>query len=168
MNRHNIFEFKDRDAITDNLTEMLRTGAQQLIRQAVQVEPEELLLSNAHRLTDDGHAAVVQNGYQPERDILTGIAPPVKVKVPKVRSKDGEPVSFHSALVPTYVRKSRSLKAALPWLYLKGISTGKMREALKVLVGSDANGLSANTIARLKQSLHDIWQAETRKRQKNI
>ena len=155
MNKHNIFEFKDRDTITDNLTEMLRTGAQHLIHQAVQAELETLLSSNAHRLTDDGHAAVVRNGYQPEREILTGIGP-VKVRVPKVRSKDGEPVSFHSALVPPYVRKSRSLEAALPWLYLKGISTGEMSEALKVLVGPDADGLSANTVARLKQ----VWAKE--------
>jgi transposase-like protein len=157
MNKHNIFEFKDRDAITDNLTKMIRTGAQQLIHQAVQVELNELLAVNAHRLTSDGKAAVIRNGYQPEREILTGIGP-VKVKVPKVRSKDGEPVSFHSALVPPYVRKSRSLEAALPWLYLKGISTGEMSEALKVLVGPDAKGLSANTVARLKQ----VWAKEYR------
>ncbi len=155
MNKHNIFELKDRDAVTDNLTEMLRTGAQQLIQQAVQVELEGLLASNAHRLTADGKAAVIRNGYQPEREILTGIGP-VKVKVPKVRSKDSEPISFHSALVPPYVRKSRSLEAALPWLYLKGISTGEMGEALKVLVGPDARGLSANTVARLKQ----VWAKE--------
>ena len=155
MDKHNIFEFKDRDTITDNLTDMLRTGAQQLIQQAVQVELEELLAANACRLTSDGTAAVVRNGYQPEREILTGIGP-VKVKVPKVRSKDGEPVSFHSTLVPPYVRKSRSVEAALPWLYLKGISTGEMGEALKVLVGPDANGLSASTVARLKQ----VWAKE--------
>lgn len=95
MNQHNIFEFKDRDAITDNLTEMLKAGAQQLIQQAVQVELEGLLAVNAHRLTPDGKSAVVRNGYQPEREILTGIGS-VKVKVPKVRSKDGETISFHS------------------------------------------------------------------------
>ena len=79
------------------------------------------------------------------------------VKLPKVRSKDGEPICFHSALVPPYVRKSRSLEAAaLPWLYLKGISTGEMSEALKLLVGPDAEGLSASTIARLKQ----VWAQE--------
>ena len=73
MNKHNIFEFKDRDTITDNLTEMLKTGTQQLIHQAVQVELEDLLAANVHRLTSDGKAAVVRNGYQPEREILTGI-----------------------------------------------------------------------------------------------
>jgi putative transposase len=155
MSKHNIFEFKDTETISDALTNMLRTGSQQLIYQAVQIELEELLTANADRLTDDGKAAVVRNGYHPQREILTGIGP-VTVKIPKVRSKDGEPVSFQSALVPPYVRKSRSLEAALPWLYLKGISTGEMSEALKVLVGADARGLSASTIARLKQ----VWSEE--------
>ena len=155
MSKHNIFELKDRDTISDALTEMLRTGANHLIHQAVQIELEDLLAANTHRLTSDGKAAVVRNGYQPEREILTGIGP-VTVKLPKVRSKDGESICFHSALVPPYVRKSRSLEAALPWLYLKGISTGEMGEALKLLVGADANGLSASTIARLKQ----VWAGE--------
>jgi len=149
MNKHNIFEFKDRDTITDALTNMLQTGAQQLIHQAVQVELEELLELYSGSLTKDGKAAVVRNGYLPERQILTGIGP-VTVRIPKVRSKTGEPISFQSALVPPYVRKARSLEAALPWLYLKGISTGEMGDALKVLVGADAQGLSASTISRLK------------------
>ncbi len=68
-----------------------------------------------------------------------------------MRSRDGNPVTFRSALVPPYVRKTRSLEAALPWLYLKGVSTGEMEEALEVLVGPDAKGLSASTVARLKR-----------------
>ncbi len=163
MSKHNIFELKDRDTISDSLTEMLRTGANQLIHQAVQIELEELLAANTRRLTSDGNAAVVRNGFQPEREILTGIGP-VTVKLPKVRSKDGEPICFHSALVPPYVRKSRSLEAALPWLYLKGISTGEMGEALKLLVGADANGLSASTIARLKQVWAEEYQQWNRRR----
>ena len=99
MSKHNIFEFKDLETITDILTEMLRTGSQQLIHQAVQIELEELLAANAHRLTPAGNAAVVRNGYQPQREILTGIGP-VTVKLPKIRSKDGEAVCFHSAEVP--------------------------------------------------------------------
>ena len=98
MNKHNIFDFKDRDTITDALTEMLQTGAQQLIHQAVQVELEELLELYSGSLTRDGKAAVVRNGYLPERQILTGIGP-VTVRIPKVRSKTGEPITFQSALV---------------------------------------------------------------------
>jgi transposase-like protein len=75
----------------------------------------------------------------------------VTVKIPKVRSKTGEPVTFRSALVPPYVRKTKSLEAALPWLYLKAVSSGEMNEALKVLIGADAKGLLATTVSRLKQ-----------------
>jgi transposase-like protein len=100
---------------------------------------------------------VVRNGHLPERELQTGLGP-VTVKVPKVRSKSGEPVSFQSALVPPYVRKTKSLEAAIPWLYLKGISSGEMGEALKVLVGPDAKGLSASTVSRLKQQ----WAEEYR------
>ena len=75
---------------------------------------------------------------------------------PKIRSKAGEPVTFRSTLVPPYVRKTKSLEAALPWLYLKGVSSGEMGEALKVLIGPDAKGLSATTVSRLKH----IWGQE--------
>ena len=91
---------------------------------------------------------MLRNGYLPKLEILTGIVP-VSVHIHKVRSKDGEVLTFCSALVPPYVRKTRSLEAALPWLYLKGASTGEMGEALKVLVGHDAQGLSASTVSRL-------------------
>ncbi len=150
MYKNNVVDLNNRDPITDALTTMLQNGAQQLIHQAVQVELAEMLEQYASRLTADGKAAVVRNGYLPERKILTGIGP-VTVRIPKIRSKTGAPVTFHSALVPPYVRKSQSIEAVLPWLYLKGISTGEMASALKVLVGPDAQGLSANTISRLKQ-----------------
>ena len=81
------------------------------------------------------------------------------VRIPKVRAKTGEPVTFRSALVPPYVRKTRSLEAALPWLYLKGVSSGEMGEALRVLVGPEAQGLSPSTVSRLKQ----IWAEEYRR-----
>ena len=150
MSNNNVIEINNRDTITDALTDMLRTGAQQLIQQAVQVELAGFMEQYTDRLTDEGKAAVVRNGYQPEREILTGIGS-VPVRIPKVRAKDGKPVIFHSALVPPYVRKAKSLEASLPWLYLKGVSTGEMGEALKTLVGADVKGLSAGTVSRLKQ-----------------
>ena len=101
--------------------------------------------------------AVVRNGYLPARELQTGLGP-VTVRIPKVRAKTGEPVTFHSALVPRYVRKTRTLEAALPWLYLKGISSGEMGAALEVLVGAQAKGLSASTVSRLKQ----VWAQEYR------
>ncbi len=157
MSKNNVVDLKGLDTITDALTQMLQSGAQQLIHQAVQVELEELLAHHAERLTTEGKTAVIRNGYHPERKILTGIGP-VTVRIPKVRSKAGEPVTFHSALVPPYVRKTQSIEAALPWLYLKGISTGEMGAALKVLVGTEAEGLSASTVSRLKQEWGQQYQ----------
>ena len=81
------------------------------------------------------------------------------VKVPKVRSKTGEPVTFRSALVPPYVRKTKSLEAALPWLYLKGVSRGEMSESLKVFIGADAKNLLATTVSRLKQMWGQEYQS---------
>lgn len=92
----------------------------------------------------------MRNGYQPQRELQTGVGP-VTVRIPKVRSKSGDSVTSRSALVPPYVRKTRSLEAALPWLYLKGISTGEMSEALKVLLGPQAMGFSTASVSRLKQ-----------------
>ena len=155
MSKNNVVKLVGRDTITDPLTELLRTGAEQLIYQAVEAELLELLAEHSERRTEDGKAGVVRNGHLPERELQTGLGP-VTIQIPKVRAKIGEPVTFHSALVPPYVRKTRSLEAALPWLYLKGISSGEMGEALKVLVGPDAEGLSASTVSRLKQ----VWAQE--------
>lgn len=135
---------------TDSLTEFLKQGAQKLLRQALEAEVELELERLSTRRTDQGLAGVVRSGYQPERQIQTGIGP-VTVKVPKIRARDGKPISFRSALVPPFVRKTRSLETAIPWLYLKGVSSGEMQDALKVLVGPDAEGLSASTVSRLKQ-----------------
>tara|TARA_B100000315_G_scaffold254751_1_gene296478 strand:- start:40 stop:1287 length:1248 start_codon:yes stop_codon:yes gene_type:complete len=158
MSKDTVVELKSLATTKDPLTELLRFGAQQLIQEAVEVELQELLAEHRERRTADGNTGVVRNGHLPERELQTGIGP-VTVKVPKVRAKSGEPVTFRSALVPPYVRKTQSLEAALPWLYLKGISTGEMREALKVLVGPQAKGLSASTVSRLKQ----VWAQEYRK-----
>ena len=157
MTKANFLEFAGRDAISDPLTDLLRSGAQQLIQHVVEAELQELLNQHSERRTEDGNAVVVRNGHLPERELQTGLGP-VTVKIPKVRSKSGEPVTFRSALVPPYVRKTKSLEAALPWLYLKGISSGEMDEALKVLIGPEAKGLSASTVSRLKQ----IWGQEYR------
>ena len=157
MRKNNVLEFQGREIRLDPLTELLRKGAQDLIGQAVELELAELLARYSDCRTGEGKAAVVRNGYHPRRELQTGIGP-VTVRIPKVRSKSGEAVTFRSALVPPYVRKTASLEAALPWLYLKGISTGEMGEALKVLLGPQAEGFSAGTISRLKQ----VWGQEYR------
>ncbi len=123
MSKNNIVELAGRAELTDPLTALLLQGARDLIQQAVEAELAEYMQRFQGRRTEDGRAAVVRNGYQPERDIQTGIGS-VTVKVPKIRSRDGKPVTFRSALVPPYVRKTRSLESAIPWLYLKGVVTG--------------------------------------------
>ncbi len=158
MSKHNVVELSGRETSRDELTELIRDGARKLIGEALETEVSELLSGFSGRRDASGRAAVVRNGYQPERAIQTGVGP-VTVKVPKVRSRDGNPVSFRSALVPPYVRKSARLEAALPWLYLKGISTGEMAPALEVLVGSEAKGLSASTVSRLKQHWREDYEA---------
>ncbi|WP_319567962.1 IS256 family transposase [Cohaesibacter marisflavi] len=155
MDENTIVELRGRDTVADPLTELLRKGARQLLQTAVEAELEAFLQEFKEQKTPDGLAGVVRNGHHPERAVQTGIGP-VTVKIPKVRSKVGKPVTFRSALVPPYVRKSKSIEAALPWLYLKGISTGEMEDALKALLGPDATGFSAKTISRLKKQ----WAAE--------
>jgi len=125
MKTTNIVEFARRDGMTDALTELLKTGAQALIASTVEAELASYKAQFSGLRTETGHVAVVRNGYHPARPFQTGIRP-VNVRIPKVRSKDGTPVTFRSALVPPYVRRTKTLEAALPWLYLKGISSGEM------------------------------------------
>lgn len=133
----------------DSLTELLRRGARDLIEQAVEVELQAVLAEYANVTDLTGRQAVVRNGYLPEREILTGLGP-VVVRVPKVRDRSKSGVKFNSAIVPPYVRKAQRVEAALPWLYLRGISTGNMQAALSVLLGAEAKGLSPAVVSRLK------------------
>ena len=125
MEKNTPIEFEKPGTISDPLTALLRMGARKLIEAAIQAELAEFLHQFESRKTSEGKRGVIRNGYQPEREILTGIGA-VSVRIPKVRSRTGEPVTFRSALVPPYVRKTKSLEAALPWLCLKGISTGEI------------------------------------------
>ena len=136
MQKRNKTEEEDRGG-NDSLTDLLRIGAQKLIVQALKAEVAELLAAYGEQRDEQGHPRVVRSGHHPSRDIQTGIGP-VTVQVPKVRSRHGTPVTFHSALVLPYVRKAASFEAAIPWLYLKGISTGEMQPALEALVGPAA------------------------------
>ena len=141
---------------SDPLTEILRCGARNLIQQAVEAELTALLLAHAGETTEDGHARLVRHGHLPEREVMTGIGP-VAVKVPRVRdrSAEAEKIRFTSAILPPYLRKAKSIEELLPWLYLKGISTGDFQEALAALLGPNAAGLSSTTISRLKA---DWWE----------
>jgi len=140
------------------LEELIRRGARQIIQQAIEAEVQVLTSTYAHVTTTAGCQVVVRNGYQPERNILTAVGP-VEVRVPKVRDRSKSGIKFNSQLVPPYVRKTPRISAALPWLYLKGISTGDMSEALYALLGEEAKGLSAAVVSRLKLQWADDWKA---------
>ena len=155
MTDTNVFQLSQPGTFTDPLTEVLRNGARALLAQAVEAEVSSLLSCHADKLTDDGRRRLVRHGHLPEREIMTGIGP-VAVRCPRVRDRGGEGcdrIRFSSAILPPYARRSKSLEVLIPILYLKGISTGDFEEALAALLGKDAVGLSASTVARLK----DAW-----------
>ena len=133
----------------DGLSEVLKSGAQQLLGKAIEAEIAELLSQYSNQKVE-GKQAVVRNGYLPERTVQTGLGD-IAVKVPKVRDRSGQGIKFNSKLVPPYLKRTRAMDEFIPWLYLKGISTGDMQPALETLLGEGAAGLSANTVSRLKQ-----------------
>jgi len=141
----------------DVLTDILRAGAQQLLTQAIKAEVADWIDSHQQLTDAAGHRQVVRNGHLPQRTILTGVGP-VEVEQPRVLDRrDGDAAEpFSSKILPPYLRKTKSLEELIPWLYLKGISTGDFAEALAALVGPEAKGLSASTITRLKE----VWQGE--------
>lgn len=156
MSKSTIAKLPDPQGISnDPLTEILREGARGLIQQAVEAELSNLLQHHSADKTPDGHARLVRHGHLPEREILTGVGT-VPVKVPRVRDRgeSAEKIRFTSPLLPPYLRKAKSVEELLPWLYLKGISTGDFQEALAALLGPNAAGLSSSTISRLKA---DWW-----------
>jgi transposase-like protein len=150
------------EKIADPLTELLRHGARDLIKQAVEAELSVMLSAYEHLKLSDGRQTIVRNGYLPERTIQTGIGD-VTVKVPKVRDRSGSGICFNSHLLPLYLRRTKSIEELIPWLYLKGLSTGDYSEALGSLLGEHAKWLSANTVSRLKTqwlSEHQSWQRQ--------
>ena len=157
MTQDNIVKLSQPGTFSDPLTEVLRAGARALLAHAVEAEVAGFLGGHADKLTDDGHRRLVRHGHLPEREIMTGIGA-VAVRCPRVRDRavnGGERIRFSSAILPPYARRSKSLEVLIPMLYLKGISTGDFEEALAALLGKDAGGLSASTIARLKEAWID-------------
>jgi transposase-like protein len=159
-----VVRFRQPDAIDDPLTSILRSGARQLLTRAVELEAEEFLAAMKDLKLPDGRGRVVRHGHGPERTIQTGIGP-VEVSAVKIRDRggalDGERIRFSSAILPKWARRSKSLDALLPVLYLRGISTGDFQEALAALLGKDAPNLSPAVITRLTaewQSEYDAWQ----------
>jgi putative transposase len=141
-----------------SLEELARHGAREMIRQALEAEINGFTASYQHVVTKEGKQAIVRNGYLPERDIQTA-AGPMRVRVPKVRDRSGSGIKFNSRLAPPYVRRTPVISAVLPWIYLKGVSTGDMSEALTALLGEDARGLSPSVVSRLKTVWADEYAA---------
>jgi putative transposase len=144
----------------DILTEVIRQGAKQLLSQAIEAEVAEWIERQKEHQDARGRQQVVRNGFLPPRTILTGIGP-VDVKQPRVhdRRPNEEAEKFSSQILPPYLRKTKSIEELIPWLYLKGISTGDFNEALAALLGPQAKGLSATTVTRLKAVWQDEYQA---------
>jgi len=155
MNNDGMIELAERakDEGRSLLDGVIRQGAQKILQAALELEIEEHLA--AMGVGADGRRLAVRNGRLPSREILTG-AGALAVEVPRVRHRgEGE---WSSAILPKYLRKAPSVEGLVPLLYLHGISTGQMAEALEALVGASARGLSATTVTRLTQ----CWEAEHR------
>lgn len=161
----------------DVLTEILREGAQRLLSQAIEAEVDGWIEGHAGLRDDRCHQQVVKNGHHPTRTLVTGVGP-VEVTQPRVwdrrivgRNEADEPIDangrpvdrFHSSILPPYLRKTKAIEELIPWLYLKGISTGDFSEALQALVGPQAAGLSATTITRLMTSWQEEYQSWNRR-----
>jgi putative transposase len=134
--------------IDDPLLSVLREGARRMLMQAIEAEVEAFLAAHAELTDEQGRRRLVRNGHAPERQIQTGIGP-VEVRRPRVRDRAAEgdePIRFSSAILPAYLRRTKNIEELLPWLYLKGVSTGQFTEALAALLGPEAPGLSAATV----------------------
>jgi putative transposase len=165
MTENNIVALRQKDEIDDPLTELLRSGAKRLIEQAVEAEFAAFLGSHADLKLPDGRQRVVRHGHDPVRPIQTGIGS-VEVEKPKARDRGAtsaeERIRYSSSILPKWTRRTKSLDALLPALYLRGISTGDFQEVLTALLGKDAPNLSPAVIARLKGEWEDEyrrWQA---------
>jgi len=136
------------------LTEICQQGARRLLQQALEMEVKNHLAGYEDIRDKAGRRQIVRNGYLPNREIQTGIGA-LKVEQPRVRDKrkaaEAEKIKFTSRILPPYLRKTKQMEKLIPWLYLKGVSSGDFCEALQALSGPEAKGLSANTIVRLKQ-----------------
>jgi len=159
----NVLPFRQPSAVDDPLTDILRAGARELLARAIEIEVDAFLAGTSDLTLSDGRARLVRHGYGPARQIQTGIGP-VEVARPKVRDRGASGanrIRFSSAILPLWARRTKSLDALLPVLYLRGISTGDFQDALSTLLGKDAPNLSPSVIAGLKadwQAEYDRWQ----------
>lgn len=141
----------------DVLSDICRRGAREMLAGAIEAEVAEWIASRSEVQDAEGHRQVVRNGYLPPRKIVTGLGE-IPVRQPRVhdRRPAGQREKFTSQILPPYLRKAKNVEEVVPLLYLKGISTGDMSEALQSLLGPSCPGLSASTVTRLK----GIWEQE--------
>jgi putative transposase len=143
----------------DPLLSVLRDGARKMLAQAIDLEVEDYIRCHAEQVDENGKRLVVRNGFMPKRTIQTGLGD-IPIKAPRVNDRrsdeSGQRIRFHSKLLPPYLRRTKAIEELIPWLYLKGVSTGDFSDALAALVGKDAPGLSASTVTRLKS----VWNEE--------
>ena len=163
-NDTDIIALRQPESVDDPLTEIARDGARRMLAAALRAEADTFVAQHAESVLPDGRQRVVRHGYGPERSIQTGIGA-LDVRRPKVRDRaagqDEDKIRFTSAILPKWARRSRSLDALLPVLYLRGISTGDFQEALAAILGKDAPNLSPSVISRLTgewQQEYDRWQ----------
>jgi putative transposase len=160
-----VLAFQHPDELDDPLTSVLRDGARRLLAQAIEAEAEGFLAAMQEERLGDGRARLVRHGHGPERTIQTGIGP-VPVKRTRLRDRGADQagaarITFTSAILPRWARRTKSLEALLPVLYLRGLSTGDFQEALAALLGKDAPNLSPSVIGRLKETWtadYERWQ----------
>jgi putative transposase len=160
-----VVEFREAFEARSTLDEIIREGARKMLQTAIETEVDDFVAQQANRRDEHGKRLIVRNGYLPSRELLTG-AGPLEVKQPRVR--DNSPASedrvhFSASVLPPYLRRSKSVDELIPWLYLKGISTGDFSEALQALLGKDAPNLSANVIVRLKEKWFEEYEAWSRR-----
>jgi putative transposase len=140
------------------IDQLLRDGARQMLQKAIEREVADYIDQHATVLDAAGRRLVVRNGAHPRRSIQTGCGS-IEVRQPRVKDKrvdeNGERLRFTSKILPPYLRKTKAIEELVPWLYLKGISTGGFTDALTAL-GHDGSGLSATSVVRMKE----IWQGE--------
>jgi transposase-like protein len=159
MRKNTVTELVQPGEFKDHLTEILRQGARNLVLQAVEAEFASFLQSHEHQELESGRKRIVRHGHLPERKVITGIGA-IPVKVPRSRDRKAsdkdDSIRFVSQLLPPYVRRSKSIEVAIPYLYLKGISSGDFSQVMPVLLGKDAVGFSSDTVLRLRQQ----WKEE--------
>jgi putative transposase len=147
-----IAEETEKENGKNSLEQIIREGARKMLAAALEAGVSDFIEKYKKRKDTNGHQLVVKNGYHPERKIQTGIGP-VTIRQPRVDDRKLQGAErFSSEILPKFMRKTPSLEASLPVLYLQGISANKFPAALEAIVGKDAKGFSSSTILRLKEA----------------